>query len=217
MKSMAPQCAKCVVARCKTSNRNKNIKFPDFCVTKNFPDIVQESIEKNKTDSHAREINLAWIELHNKVMQNRWSWTRVEEIIEFANIREIKKIGIAFCVGLLTEARLLSDILEARDFEVVSVSCMAGEVTREDVKITDQGIFCNPLIQAEILNMENTELNIMLGLCLGHDIIFLRHSKADVTPLVVKDRALGHNPAAALYLSQSYYDNRFLGQTTKSK
>ncbi|MFC1893376.1 DUF1847 domain-containing protein [Chloroflexota bacterium] len=56
---------------------------------------------------------------------------------------------------------------------------------------------------------ENTELNIMVGLCLGHDIMFLRYCKAETTPLVVKDRVLGHNPIAALYLSTSYYKTRF--------
>ena len=49
----------------------------------------------------------------------------------------------------------------------------------------------------------------MVGLCLGHDILFLRHCKAETTPLVVKDRALGHNPVAALYLNQGFYKDRF--------
>jgi hypothetical protein len=53
-------------------------------------------------------------------------------------------------------------------------------------------------MQAEILNEHGTELNIMAGLCVGHDILFIKHSKAGVTPLVVKDRVLQHNPAAAL-------------------
>jgi hypothetical protein len=33
----------------------------------------------------------------------------------------------------------------------------------------------------------------------------LRHSDAPVTVLVAKDRVTGHNPAAALYTSHSYY------------
>ena len=151
-----------------------------------------------------------WVELMNKVGQNRWSWTRLDEVIEYAKIRGVKKIGIASCVGLLPEAKLLTNIIEGHGFDVVSVSCLAGEVTPEDVDLVREGIFCNPIMQAEVLNREGTELNVMLGLCIGHDILFLRYSKADVTPLVVKDRALGHNPAVALYLSESYYQNRFL-------
>jgi uncharacterized metal-binding protein len=33
----------------------------------------------------------------------------------------------------------------------------------------------------------------MMGLCLGHDMIFNASSKAPVTPLLVKDRKLKHN------------------------
>lgn len=51
---------------------------------------------------------------------------------------------------------------------------------------------------------------LMMGLCLGHDILFLRYAEAETTPLVVKDRALGHNPAAALYFSQNpVFKDRF--------
>ena len=207
MKSMAPQCAKCAVVRCRTLEKDKTL--PDFCPTNSYPDITKETIEKNKTDPDVRSINLAWMELMNRVSQNRWSWTRLQEVMEYAKIRGVKKIGIASCVGLLCEAKLLTNVLKRHDFEIVSVSCLAGEVTPEDVDIEREGIFCNPILQAELLNREGTELNIMLGLCVGHDILFLRHSKADVTPLVVKDRALGHNPAAALYLSDSYYRDRF--------
>ncbi len=72
-------------------------------------------------------------------------------------------------------------------------------------------ISCNPVMQAEVLNREGTELNMMVGLCLGHDILFLRYSKAETTPLIVKDRALGHNPAAALYQNQNpFYKDRFI-------
>ena len=207
MHSAAAQCAKCPVVRCLTSEKDK--KLPGFCPTKNYPEIIKESVERNRTDPDVRAINLAWVELMEKVRQNRWSWTRLNEVIEYAKIRGVKKIGIATCVSLLHEAKLLTDILERHDFEVISVSCLAGEVTPEDVDVLREGIFCNPIMQAEVLNQEGTELNIMLGLCMGHDILFLRYSKADVTPLIVKDRALGHNPAIALYLSESSYRNRF--------
>lgn len=207
MKKTTPQCAKCPVTRCFTLEKDK--KLPDFCPTKNYPDIVKESLERNKTDSEVRAINLAWIELIKKVEQNVWSWTRIDEVIEYAKIRKVKKIGVATCAGLLYEAKLLTDILETHDFEVISVSCLAGEVTPEDVDMPSCKAFCNPLVQAGVLNQEGTELNIMLGLCIGHDILFIRNSKADVTPLVVKDRALGHNPAIALYMKNSYYRDRF--------
>jgi uncharacterized metal-binding protein len=45
----------------------------------------------------------------------------------------------------------------------------------------------------------------VVGLCVGHDSLFFRHSVAPVTVLVAKDRVTGHNPVAALYTSHSYY------------
>lgn len=207
MKSVTPQCAKCMVLRCRTLEKDK--KLPDFCPTKNYPDIIKKSVEIHKTDPEARAINLAWVELMNKVGRDRFSWTRLDEVIEYAKIRGVRKIGIATCFALLQEAKLLTNVLEGHGFEAISVSCLTGEVAPEEVDIVHKGIFCNPIMQAEILNQEGTELNIMLGLCVGHDILFLRHSKADVTPLVVKDRATGHNPVVALYLSTGYFRDRF--------
>jgi uncharacterized metal-binding protein len=64
---------------------------------------------------------------------------------------------------------------------------------------------CNPLLQAEVLNEENTEFNVMLGLCVGHDALFLRHARALTTVFAVKDRLTGHNPLAALYTSRTYH------------
>jgi len=59
--------------------------------------------------------------------------------------------------------------------------------------------FLESEVETLILNEEKTDLNVIVGLCLGHDISFTRVSKAPVTTLIVKDRRLGHNPAAALY------------------
>ena len=56
-----------------------------------------------------------------------------------------------------------------------------------------------------MLNAWKSELNVMIGLCVGHDALFIRHAKAPTTMLIVKDRVLGHNPAAALYTSKFYY------------
>jgi uncharacterized metal-binding protein len=64
---------------------------------------------------------------------------------------------------------------------------------------------CSPIAQAMILDEEKTDFNILVGLCVGHDSLFLKYAKAFSTVLVVKDRVLGHNPAAALYTAESYY------------
>ena len=64
---------------------------------------------------------------------------------------------------------------------------------------------CNPVSQAELLNEAGCEFNVVLGLCVGHDSLFFRHSKGLVTTLVAKDRVLAHNPVGALNLADSYY------------
>ena len=48
-------------------------------------------------------------------------------------------------------------------------------------------------------------MNFTVGLCVGHDALFNKYSEAPVSALIVKDRVTGHNPAAALYLSDGYY------------
>ena len=58
---------------------------------------------------------------------------------------------------------------------------------------------CNPILQARLLNQAYTELNVVIGLCVGHDSLFYKYSNAYTTTLVTKDRVTGHNPAAALY------------------
>ena len=63
----------------------------------------------------------------------------------------------------------------------------------------------NRLPHAKYLNKEKTDLNVVVGLCVGHDSLFYKHSDAPVTTAVTKDRVLGHNPVAALYTAESYY------------
>jgi len=125
----------------------------------------------------------------------------------------VNRLGVAHCVGFLREAGLLQEILEANGFEVWTVCCKVGSIPKEEIGVTDEeklspGEFeptCNPIGQAKLLNEAGTGLNIVLGLCVGHDSLFFRHSEAPVTVLVAKDRVTGHNPVAALYTSHSYY------------
>ncbi|MFC1783619.1 DUF1847 domain-containing protein [Planctomycetota bacterium] len=129
--------------------------------------------------------------------------TRLGEIILFAKELGCKKIGLVFCVGLSEEAVIIEKIF-ARHFEVASVCCKGSALKKDQFsleKLDDQAdeTMCNPAGQADLLDQAGTELNVMCGLCVGHDSIFYQTSKAPVTTLIVKDRVLGHNPAAAVY------------------
>ena len=140
-------------------------------------------------------------------------WTRVEDTIAFAKLMGYKKIGMATCIGLLDESERLAKILTAQGFEPLSVCCKAGSIDKLELGLaeTDKvrpGTFepaCNPIAQAEICNRMGTDMNIIVGLCVGHDMLFNKHSTAPVTTLIVKDRVTGHNPIAVLYGQNFYY------------
>ena len=138
--------------------------------------------------------------------------TRLEELILFAKKMDYKRLGMAFCIGLEKEARVIHEIL-SKDFEVHSVCCKVCGLDKDDFdlqKLHGLGFeaACNPIGQANVLNKENTDLNIIVGLCIGHDILFTQHSGAPVTTLAVKDRVLTHNPLGAIY-SNYYLEKKF--------
>jgi uncharacterized metal-binding protein len=140
-------------------------------------------------------------------------WTRVEDTIALCKMMRFHKIGIATCIGLLNESQRLSDILAAQGLEPFAACCKAGSIDKLalDLKEEDKvrpGTFepaCNPIAQARILNAEGCEMNIIMGLCVGHDMLFNKYSEAPVTTLVCKDRVTGHNPVAVLYGQNFYY------------
>jgi len=118
---------------------------------------------------------------------------RVNEIIAYAKESKISKIGIANCTTFIKEANQLEITLTNAGFNVEKVHCKFGKVPFNELVPGYKGISCNPAGQAKYLEDKGTELNIMMGLCLGHDMIFNAKSKAPVTPLFVKDRKLKHH------------------------
>ncbi len=138
--------------------------------------------------------------------------TRLEEIIEFGKRMGYKRMGIAFCIGSQSEGAVVHKVL-AQHFEVDSVCCKVCGVNKKDYNLTqirkgnDYEASCHPLMQAQILNEAGTDLNIIVGLCVGHDVLFTQHSKAPVITFIAKDRVLAHNTAGAIY--SGYYKNKF--------
>lgn len=123
---------------------------------------------------------------------------RVEEIINYCNEKGIKKIGIANCITFNKQAEHLKQTLSFNGFEVEAVHCKMGRMRFGDLIPEYKGTSCNPAGQADYLAKKNTGINIMMGLCLGHDMIFNSKSKAPVTPIVVKDRKLNHHTLEVL-------------------
>ena len=133
-------------------------------------------------------------------MENYEAKTRIAEIIEYAKKCGYKNIGLAFCIGLHKESSIIEKFLRQQGLNVESIICKVGAINRELIGIDNCEVpMCNPIAQAEYLNAKQTDLDVILGLCVGHDSLFFRYSKAPTTVLTVKDRVLDHNPLKAIY------------------
>lgn len=204
-------------ADCHTCACQKGVGVhPKFCLTTNdFSDIpIADELEKIK-----KTLTGDTIEAH--VMQTAATvegtyfgrMTRVEEVCEFAKRLGVKKIGIATCHGLIRETRAFTKILQAKGIDYYVAACKVGGIDKTEVGILDEmkihpGTYeptCNPILQAKILNSQKTDLNVIVGLCVGHDSLFIKYSDALCTTLITKDRVLGHAPALALYTMEEYY------------
>ena len=204
-----PSCAYCppTVRACR--HGESETRGPGFCPSKVDEDGVDAAWERYQ-DPEIRRIAQASALVES---EGYCKWTRVEEICAFAKKMGFTKIGIATCISFVDLARTLSGILESHGFEVASAACKNGGVAKEDLGLSDAqkirpGTYeamCNPISQAELLNRAGCEFNIVLGLCVGHDSLFFRHSQGLATTLVAKDRVLAHNPVGALQLADTYF------------
>ncbi len=205
-------CVDCGVVNCDVQNKS----YPPFCLTTHMDKTVKNEAMKEYTGENRKVMQTA-----AKVEYDGYCvWTRVQETVEFMKRMGYHKIGIATCVGLIQETRELAKILRSHGFEVYGAGCKAGAVAKTefgiDVDCQNIGInSCNPILQAKLLNAEGTDLNIVMGLCVGHDSMFYKYSDALVTTLVTKDRVTGHNAVAPLHLANGYYA-KLLGDCTGS-
>lgn len=205
MKENKPEhtCLDCGTQNCKF----KTLSYPEFCPTTNLNQEDWEwALERYEEDDN-HKIMTASAEVE---YEGYGHLTRVEEIIAFARKIGAKKIGIANCIGLIKEARIFAKILRANNFEPYSIICKVGGVDKSSIGIAKEcesigAAMCNPILQARLLNNEKTDLNVVIGLCVGHDSLFYKYSDAYATTLVTKDRVTGHNPVAVLYTANSYY------------
>ena len=219
-KVISPRCASC-----ELETREKICISDEGSSHKGCPTINRKSLlaEANKeyddpeVYEFARQSSIQEAECYQNRGQDPYimqpSKPRIIEICEFSKKMGYRRLGLAFCVGLAKEAQVVDEIFKEHGFEVVSVLCKAGRTQKEIIGISDKEkirhgsneSMCNPVFQAKLLNQEETDFNILLGLCVGHDSLFFKYAEAPTTVLAVKDRVTGHNPLAAIYLSSSYY------------
>jgi len=205
---------------CWSNDPDRKPPKPGYCPTNENSDIIDESFEILRGDNEdarmarvaGRVEGMCYQPVPGSDVINA-RWTRVEDTIAFAKLMGYRKIGIATCIGLLDETKKLADILSAQGFEPMSVCCKSGSHDKAEMGLKEDekvrpGTFepaCNPIAQARLLNLAGTDMNIIVGLCIGHDMLFTKYSDAPVTTLIVKDRVTGHNPVSVLYGQNFYY------------
>ncbi len=216
-----PKCAVCGVNILEKACFFSSGKGPASCPTLGFEDLIEEA-RKEYAKPEVREFaRLAsvqegecYLDRDRQPFVIHCSKTRVQEICEFGHKLGAEKLGLVFCVGLAQEARIAHEIFTAQGFDVASVLCKVGRVSKEEtlgirdqekIMIGSDEAACNPIVQAKVLNRIGTDLNVLLGLCVGHDSLFFKYADAYTTVLAVKDRVTGHNPLAALYTSHMYH------------
>ena len=197
-------CVDCGILNCQTRDK----EYPEFCLTAELTADTIDKVRKLYEIEENNKVSVISAQIENEFYLR---YTRVEELIEFAKRMGYMKIGIATCVGLIEESRILARILRKNGFEVYGAVCKIGSFLKKDVGVAEEdmtrtgAVMCNPIMQAEVLNQAETDFNVVMGLCVGHDSLFYKYSKALVTTLVAKDRVLAHNPVGALYQAKAYY------------
>ena len=206
-------CANCTIHACYQCDTSK---MPANCPMRNT-----QLMDAALQTYHTEEVKDFYLQSCLVEAEGYGQWPRLRETIEFAKKLGYKKLGLGFCFGLRKEAKIVDGILRRHGFEVVSVVCKAGGTAKTQVGITrDQQVrpqkefeaMCNPIGQALAMNEQKVDFCILLGLCVGHDTLAIRHLEVPVTVLAAKDRVTMHNPLAAIYGAEGYYKKRFFGK-----
>ena len=199
-------CAKCGAAACSMNMREK---MPANCPMRQSELIEESFVKYGSEDNHEFYVTASELEA-----LGYGEWVRLREIMELCRGMNYTRVGMAFCKGLLAEAKIIDRIMQGNGFDLISVICKTGGIPKEKAgisrKLRPEGFeaMCNPIAQAELLNSQDTQLNIVVGLCVGHDSMFYKYSNALVTTLIVKDRVLANNPAGAVYCADGYMKGR---------
>jgi uncharacterized metal-binding protein len=212
---------------CDQLNCHRNdAKYPPFCLTLAHRKDVEASRRTYVGDGLDARLAKASGEVESEYYGRL---TRLEETVVFAKKMGVKKLGVASCLALRNESAFFASVVRTADIEPKMVICKVGSIDKCEIGVLDEDKLmpnhkeacCNPALQAKILDDWGSELNVVVGLCVGHDALFFKHSKAPAVVLVAKDRVLAHNPAAAAYLSNSFYsrvkDFKTFGKPRRAK
>lgn len=205
MSDFVLSCSDCGKYHCS----KRDSSYPDFCLTTNLePGELEEIKQMYLQDEENLKATVISAELEGEFY---CKYTRVEEIIEFSKRMGFKRIGIATCFGLIEESKVFAQILKKNGLEPYTAICKVGSMEKTDLGVRKEFLkttgpaMCNPIMQAHLLKKAETDFNVVVGLCVGHDSLFYKYSHTLTTTLVTKDRVLAHNPCGALYQTHTYY------------
>jgi len=176
---MSVMCARCESFTCRTGSRSA---APSTCpMHESFPsfEALYATAERQRM---AYESAIVEVTGYGR-------WTRIEEIVQLADRMGYARLGIGHCPPTEAEAKRVAHLLERRGLEPI---------------LPEAVVQCDPAGQATLFAERRSQFNVVAGMCVGHDAIFIRHSTVPVTSLIVSDRRFRDNPAAALYTSRSY-------------
>jgi len=185
-RAMTVHCAECGAFICRGGNR---AAAPDHCPMRgDFP-----SFEGLYPPGPNRDflVQSALIEA-----EGYCRWTRIREVGEFARRLGYRRLGLPRCPDLAPVAGQVARSLEEEGLEPVLPPADLGD---------------DPLAQARHFEELQTDLNVLSGMCVGHEALFIRASAAPVVGLVARDSRLAHNPAAGIYTARSYLKKELFG------
>ena len=196
-------CVDCAALSCAKGNG----EYPAFCPTARMSEEeVGQSANAYREDEFALRVMREASATGTRAFSEHLC--RAEEIMDFARRMGYRRIGIATCSGLADYARLYAKVLRIHGFDVFGVACKVGSIPRAKLEAVESccdfgTVSCNPLLQVEKLNEAKTDLNVVIGLCVGHDTLFYQRSDAPCTTLVTKDRVLANNAGAVFQVLNS--------------
>ena len=201
----------CINCGAKGCGENRPELFPSFCFTANLDKAIQqEAADLYHSDPETAKIAAVAATVEADFYRK---YNRVQETVEFLKRMGCKKVGIASCRGLLEESRIFSEILNKHEIENVTAACKMGAIDKTHVGLPHEKkihhkdgrheSICNPILQAKALAAWGAEYAVLMGLCIGHDSMFIKYATYPVTVMVVKDRIFMHNPAIALYTAHT--------------
>jgi len=129
-------------------------------------------------------------------------WTRMREVAELSLLLGFRRLGIAHAPDMGWEAEKVAEFLSSSGLDPV---------------LPADGLAPIPRDLADFFRKEGTELNVVAGMGVAAEALFLIASSVPAVVLLARDRRLHHNPAAALYTSRSYLQDTLHGHWPASE